>query len=227
MMNMQFSLIHPSRGRVEIARQTIELWLNNADDKSNIEYILSVDVTDPHLRRYKQLAMDLGINIHIAMNKSAIEAINRATKKSVGRIIIVVSDDFLCEQGWDTSLLNELEGKEDYLVKTRDGIQPTLVTLPLLDRKYYNRFGYVYQPEFQHLFSDQEMTAVAMMLGRLIKSDLFFEHIHYSTGKFQKDEISERNDKSWNQGKKVFNQHLKTNFGIENPVMKYSDIKWQ
>lgn len=226
-METLITIIHPSRSRPEQAEATIKLWLGNATHKDQIQYILSVDHNDKDLKRYKAIAERNGINTHIALNKSAIEAINRAARKAQGNILIVVSDDFLCEEGWDEKLLKELEGKEDYLVKTRDGIQPTLVTLPILDKKYYNRFGYVYSPDFVHMFCDQEMTSVAMMLGRLIKLDLFFEHIHYSTGKFKKDAISERNDKSWNQGKKVFNEHLKTNFGIENPVMNYSEIKWQ
>lgn len=226
-MQYKISIIHPSRSRPEQAELIIKLWLRNAKDQSKIQYILSVDHNDKDLNRYRRISEVYGVKLHIAMNKSAIEAINRATRKSEGNLIIVVSDDFLCEKDWDEKLLSELEGKEDYLVKTVDCIQPTLITLPVMDRAYYNRFGYVYEPGYLHMFCDEEMTTVGHMLGKVIKSDIVFEHIHYSTGKFQKDSISTKNDKTWNQGKKYFQERLKRNFGIENPLIKHSEIKWQ
>lgn len=211
---MQYSIIHPSRSRPEQAEATIKLWLENAKDKSNIEYLLSVDHNDKDLKRYKAVAERNGIKTHIAMNLSAIEAINRAARKAQGNIFIVVSDDFLCEEGWDEKLIKELEGKEDFIVKTQDGIQDWIITLPILDRKYYERFGYVYYPGYQHLFCDTEMTAVADLTGRKITSQLLFEHQHYSTGKTKKDAINAKNDATWGQGKKLYNNRKKINFGI-------------
>lgn len=225
-MPYNISIIYPSRSRSGIASPTIERWLNNAKDTDNIEFILSVDIDDPQLRLYKSISTNYSIQLHVAKNKSAIEAINRATRKSTGNLIIVISDDFICEADWDVKLLGELEGKVDFIVKTKDGIQPTLITLPIMDRKYYDRFGYVYEKGYFHMFCDEEMTTVGHMLGRVINSDIVFEHIHYSTGKFQKDSISVKNDKTWTQGKKHFNERLKTNFGIPNPLVTHKQIKW-
>ncbi len=213
-MQYNISIIHPSRSRPVQAEQTIKLWLDNARDKSTTEYILSVDIDDRCLKRYKELSSKYGTRTHVAKNKSAIEAINRATRRSHGNIIIVVSDDFLCEKDWDFKLLKELEGKEDFIVKTRDGIQEWIITLPILDRTYYNRFGYVYFPEYKHLFCDTEMTSVADLTGRKIVSELFFEHAHYSIGKNDKDAINIKNDLTWNQGKKLYNMRKAINFGL-------------
>ena len=74
---------------------------------------------------------------------------------------------------------------------------------------------------------DEEMTIVALMLGKYIKSDLFFEHRHYTTGKFKKDEISIRNDSSWGQGQQLLEYRAKNNFGITNPLIKREDIVWK
>lgn len=211
---MQYSIIHPSRSRADIAKETIKIWLGNAKNPQDIEYILSVDINDPQLSRYKKLSAELGIKTHVAMNKSAIEAINRAAKKTTGRILVVVSDDFLCEPDWDVKLLKELEGKEDFIVKTQDGIQDWIITLPVLDRKYYERFGYVYFPEFHHLWVDAELFCVAWMTDKIIMSDLLFEHQHYSTGKSEKDAINNKNDKTWSQGQKLFNKRKAINFGL-------------
>lgn len=222
----KISIIHPSRNRPSQAAATISKWLLNADDKSQIEYILSVDTDDKDLRKYKEIAKVHGLRLLTNNNKTAIAAINYGAYYSTGNIIIVVSDDFDSPKGWDTSLLKETEEKEDFIVKTPDGIQKTLITLPIMDRIYYNRFGYIYFPKYNHMFCDQEMTTVGHYLGKVIDIPVLFEHQHYSTGQFKKDKISQKNDKTWSQGKKLFHDRLKTNFGIENPLIKYSDIVW-
>lgn len=226
-METFISIIHPSRGRPLEADKTIVHWMGNCLFSDKIEYVLSVDIDDRFINNYKRIAKKNGIKILINNNKSAIAAINYAAHYTKGSIIIVASDDFGCEQDWDLDLLKALEGKEDYLVKTKDGIQPTLITLPIMDRTYYNRFGYIYHPDYKHMFSDQEMTTVGHFLGKVITLDLLFEHHHYSTGKSKKDLVNIKNDKTWNQGKRMFNARLSINFGIENPVIKYNQIVWR
>jgi hypothetical protein len=96
-----------------------------------------------------------------------------------------------------------------------------------MDRAYYTRFGYVYYPGYRHMFCDQEMTAVGHLLGKVIDLDMTFEHMHYSVGKSNYDEINRKNDATWSQGEALFNERLKTNFGIDNPVVPYSSIVWK
>jgi hypothetical protein len=222
---MKISIIHPSRGRSEKAYTTVRDWTTKADNYNDIEYILSIDDSDTCA--YTFLPLTGLVKILISNNRSAIDAINNAAKVATGDLLIVVSDDFGCPEHWDTLLLEALEAKSDFLVKTQDGLQPTLITLPIMDRAYYNRFGYIYHPDYLHMFSDQEMTAVGHMLGRVVGLDLEFPHNHYSTGRNDRDAISRRNDATWAQGEKLFNERLKTNFGIEKPVMAYSNIKWR
>lgn len=214
---MRISIIHPTRYRLKQALNTRAKWLLNADGE--VEYIYSFDTDDTTVPMW----MD-GIR---NPNTSAIEAINRAAEVAAGDLFVVVSDDFNePPEHWDTLLLTELEGKSDFVLKTRDGIQNALVTLPILDRTYYNRFGYVYSPEYGHLFADTEMTVVSMMLGRYIKSDLAFLHNHYSIGKVDRDAVNEKNDLTWEQGEKVFWSRLLDNFGIDEPLIKYESIVW-
>lgn len=227
---MKISVIHPSKGRPEIAWRTIEKWLNYADIE--IEYILSLDSDDAHWYVGFLKPEWLGFEnpkviVKTYNNRSAVDAINNAAKDATGDLLVVVSDDFICPKYWSSKLLKALEGKSDFIVKTRDGLQPTLITLPILDREYYNRFGYIYFHGYVHMWSDTEMTAVGHMLGKVINVDMTFEHLHYSTGKSPKDEINVRNDLTWRQGEILFNERLKTNFGIKNPVMAYTDIQWR
>lgn len=215
---MKISIIHPSRSRPKQANATRDRWKTHADDHH--EYIFSLDTDDPTRHKYKGAILTNN-------NTSAIAAINYASSYATGDLLIVVSDDFDCPPHWDTLLLKALEGKSDFVVKTRDGLQKTLITLPIMDRTYYERFGYVYEKGYCHLFADQELTAVGHLLGRVVEVDLLFEHKHYSTGKSKKDDVNRRNDKTWDQGKKLFNERLKSNFGIAEPVIKYEEIVWK
>lgn len=229
---MKITLIHPSRNRPKEAFAAAVNWLSKADNLPNIQYILSLDEDDKSSEDYHQLFTgNIQYNMScIALthhNRSAIDAINNAAYKATGDLIIVMSDDFDCPEHWDTLLLQVVDGKSDFLLKTQDGIQKTLVTLPIMDRAYYSRFGYIYHPDYLHMHCDEEMTIVALMLGRYIKSDLLFEHLHYSTGKSEKDDINVRNDQTWAHGQSTLERRSQNNFGIERPLIKREDIVWK
>lgn len=218
---MRISVIYPTRNRSAIAMLNFLSWQEKTSFDIKVEWILSVDKDD--ISDYSWFPFSILYN----NNRSCIDAINNAAKIATGNVFLVMSDDFECVNGWNVLLAKEIGDKTDFLLKTDDGLQKTLVTLPILDREYYNRFGYVYNSDFRHMFVDQEMTAVSIMLGCYIKSDLKFLHNHYTTGKFNRDAISLRNDSTWHQGETLFNERLKTNFGIENPVIPYSEIQWR
>lgn len=229
------SIVHPTKGRKKQAMDTMAKWLFMADDPYSVEYIFSTDIDDIDkwcsqvaiVPKFIYSDQTKYISVLKNDNKSAIEAINNAAKRTTGDILLVVSDDTDCIEHWDALLLKALEGKSDCCVKTDDGLQPTLITMPVMDRIYYERHGYVYHPDYLHMFADQELTAIAMMTGKYIKLDLSFPHLHYSTGKSPKDEVNVRNDMTWKQGQRLFDRHLENNFGIENPVMAYTDIQWK
>lgn len=226
---MKISVIHPSRNRPQQAVLTAIKWMGMADNPDNIEYIMMCDFSDSEIAEYsKQFngRYKKSPSIYCEDNHSAIEAINNAARLATGDLLVVISDDFDTFFGWDTLLLKELKGKSDFLLKTQDGIQKTLVTLPIMDRSYYNRFGYIYHPDYQHMGCDVELTAVAMMTGRLIPSQLQFPHNHYSTGKTVKDTINEKNDLTYAHGDMILTEHLKNNFGIKNPLIQYNQIQW-
>lgn len=222
---MKISIIHATRRGAQ-AWNAINMWLWDASHKTPIEYILSVDSDDTYNYNFSGVLDFKEFKVIRNKNRSAVDAFNNGAKVVTGDLFICISDDMACFDGWDISLLKEVSGKSDFYLKVQDGIQPTLVTLPIFDRLYYNRFNYVWNPAYRHMHCDQEATAVAIMTGHYIKSDLLFPHNHYSTGKFKKDAISRRNDSTWQQGERLFNERLKTNFGLEHIVKPYSEIKW-
>lgn len=211
------SIIHPSRSRPQQAYKTARKWLDNIG--ADCEYILSIDKDDPQLSEYykrfhvPEMFRNEGI-IYENNNRSAIDAINNAAKVATGNILIVISDDFDCPPLWGKQLLDLTQGKEDWILKTYDGIQPRLITLPIMDRKYFNRFGYIYFPEYKHTFADKELTEVGHILGRVLQANMQFLHKHYSVTDGIRDEVSVRADATVEQGKKLYHERRAINFGL-------------
>jgi len=215
----KISLIHPSRSRSSKAIEVAKRWIAQAGEQ--VEYILSIDSDDPEKALYYHLF--LGRRIICKDNRSAIDAINNAAKEATGDIFVVVSDDFDCPSQWATSLLRCVEGRTDWIAKTNDGIQRWIITLPIMDRAYYDRFGYIYHPDYMHMFCDTHMTAVADLIGRKINLELRFPHNHYSVGKSDRDDINIRADKTWGQGEYTFMKHYRNNFGLVDPPGRITD----
>jgi len=216
---MKITVIHPSLSRSKQAAATVRNWLLKAQYPENIEYILSLDDTDD-IHAYR-VAFEEVKNMHgftgwvISDNKSAMDAINNAAVTASGDLFIVASDDFDCPNHWDATLLSFLEGKKDFIVKTDDGCQPWIITLPIMDRAYYDRFGYIYYPGYKHMFCDTEMTHVADLLGRKLRLPIKFPHNHYTQKQGQPfDGVNQKNDSTWSQGEALYLQRIKDNFGL-------------
>lgn len=203
---MKISLIHPSRQRPEKSFETINKWLNRADSKiEKIEIIISLDQDDPTIQRYRELyPLNQYRRIIIGDNTSAIRAINMGAFFAKGDILVVVSDDTDCPQGWDTILMDIAKKHNDWICKFQDGIQDWVITMPVMDRAYYQRFNYIYHPSYEHCFCDTELTCVAELTGRLITSKVNFPHKHYSVTGEGKDEVSEKADATFMSGRANF-----------------------
>lgn len=211
---MKFSLIHPSRSRERKSYNTICRWADRMYGHFNddVQLIVSVDIDDPQLSDYKDSYAD---EIFINANKSAVEAINNAAKFSNGDIIIVVSDDTDCPLYWDKILIDAIGKSKDFVMKVDDGIQKRIITMPIMDRAYYNRDGYIYNPIYSHSWSDTELTECAHLRGRVItRMDIKFPHQHYSVTGEQPDELYKRNDRTHDRDRHLYQNRKRINFGL-------------
>jgi hypothetical protein len=228
------AVIMPSRGRPEKSLETFRKW--DCNSPYNFQYILSLDIDDPLLNVYMDIYPDFfslthtenNCRILVNKNRSAIDAINKAAEYSWADKLIVVSDDSEPCQSWPDYIHMAVSGKRDWILKVQDGIQPWLITQPIMDRTYYDRFGYIYHPDYQHMFCDTELTCVADITGRKITSNILFPHKHYSVTKEKPDAIARKNDSTWNQGEKLFLDRYERNFDLP-PGGKIQDngmINW-
>ena len=101
-----------------------------------------------------------------------------------------MSDDFVAPPGWDRLILEEIPNtSHEAVVRVSDGIRnDALMCMAILTRKRYERFGYVFHPSYQSMYSDNEFTEVAYRDGVVIDAThIVFEHRHPLAGKAQWD----------------------------------------
>lgn len=207
------SIIAPSRGRPQQSFETTNKWILKAGMK-DLEVIVSVDKSDPLFYHYTNAYEHSGFMVCVNETDNSVGAINLAASLSHGNILIVVSDDQEPASSWATKILRYTEGRQDWVLKVQDGIQPKIITQPIMDRIYYQRDGYIYYPGYEHLFCDREFTDVAHLRKRVITKNLRFLHRHYSVLKKQPDEQYKRSNLTYEQGKKLYLERKKINFGL-------------
>ena len=91
------------------------------------------------------------------------------------------------------------------------------MTMSIIGRKYFDRTGYIYNPEYVTWFSDEEETEKAKLLGKYqFINQRLFGHNHYILGTGIKDELNKRNDQSVliEKDRETFNRRKLINFGV-------------
>lgn len=228
---MIISLLHPSYGRPQKARETYEYWMAQASGKIEIEHILSIDFSDPLCEDYEMISTEdgkefkrFGANSRsiIDHNSCVVEATNQAAQIAKGKILIYLSDDFKCPKDWDQLVLNQFYEQKYFitespaLLKVDDCLQPfhvRVLTIPIMNRALYNKLGYFWHPEYKSMFVDQDLYEVCAKNGWMIYApELKFPHEHCSLGKAERDETYIRSEANWNQGKAIFERRQSEGF---------------
>lgn len=211
------SLLHPSRGRPKKAEETYQRWVFQM--VTHVDYILSIDVYDPYLGEYIDLSLSRPFRPLIGDNKSVVEATNSAAYHSKGDVLVYLSDDFGCPDGWDTAILKEFEGvTEPMMLKVDDCLQDFKVgvcTIPIMNRTLYEKLGYFWHPDYKSMHVDVDLFETCKKLN-VIKyaPHLKFPHNHYSNGKAAHDETYKRSEGNWDQGLQVLKRRRAQGFPI-------------
>ncbi len=193
--------------RPSVALTAANDWLSKSTDPANVEIIFGVN---------KQEHVDV-LGHHAYLFESARPGVT-ATATCLTRlfggkdkdIIVLASDDFTCEKGWDAHLEKEYENFDGALI-VNDGykIGTNIIPIPVVCGSFLSRLnGIAYHPAYNHFFSDEELFYVVQEIGNVkdlrgTKSPLF-AHKHWSFGGRKKDDFDNRNNKWWDADKKMF-----------------------
>lgn len=134
-------------------------------------------------------------------------------------ILINMSDDMeFIQPGFDTLILQDYAkfAVGDVLMHYPDqAAGAALITMAIMDKKYYERFNYIYNPEYKSLFCDNEQQEVAKLLGRyvFIKRRLF-NHNHPAWGLAPVDALMTWTESFYYEDKTTFERRKLINFGV-------------
>lgn len=184
----------------------------------NFEHILSIDDDDPKRLIYLEL-FPWGYKTVVNNNKSVVEATNFGATYANGDILVYLSDDFDCPNGWIELIEKEFEGvTEPMMLKVDDCLQRFdvgVLTIPIMNRPLYERLKYFWHPDYKSMHVDVDLFETCKKLG-VIKyaPHLKFPHNHYSNGKAPKDQTYTRSEGNWDQGLQVLKRRRAQGFPV-------------
>lgn len=177
----------PTRGRPKQFCEVVNAMKSSAESIETMSFLVSLDNDDPTRSEANLCMAGTGLDswVSFADSASKIDAVNRDLNEHPRPwdILVVASDDMWpVAQGWDMIIRNDMARHFpdlDGMLWYPDGFQKRITTMPIMGRKFYQRFGFVYHPSYRSFWCDNEQTAVAQAHGKLVYIDQqLFEHRH-------------------------------------------------
>jgi hypothetical protein len=179
-------LIHynfATRNRPQKMADAINTIIDLSTDK-NYTIGLTIDDDDSTTLNSSQLADILQsdqIKLNPGRSNCKVHAINRGMAGWIGDIAVNMSDDMrFIKRGFDGDIIQAFQGEGDQFVHFPDGrVNKILPTMSIMGRSYYERFNFIYHPDYHSLWCDNEAMDMAQQLGRYKFIDLqIFSHEH-------------------------------------------------
>jgi len=186
--NMKILYKFPSRGRPKRFKKTMINHLEKLSNKHEYKFIFTFDVDDEKMNNdeIKNFIKKLNINYEVfyGFSKTKIEAINANLENQDFDILILLQDDMVAElENYDEiicDIFDKSETKLDTVIHFNTYRWANLLDVwCVMGKEYYDRFNYIYHPEYRSIYCDNEYTEVAKILNRYIFSEICpFYHDH-------------------------------------------------
>jgi hypothetical protein len=173
---MKILLKYPSRSRKDWFINTLSLYRSMLSGNNPYEFRITMDVDDPSMNNASVrgfLADQPNLTYYYGHHRSKVEAINADMSDMDWDILILVSDDMIpMEKGFDqiiVDLMQEHFPDTDGALHFNDGLygQDVTITLSIMGRKLYQRFNYIYAPEYYSFWCDNEFTDAVRELKKV------------------------------------------------------------
>ena len=225
-MEKKFKIIVklPTKKRKEKFFSTIDIFYNLCLDIENIHFLITLDDDDDEMNNEEvktKLSSYKNLTYYFDHSTSKLYATNRDLEKYTDwDIMVLASDDTIPKiHGWDEIIRNNMMTHypdTDGVLWFNDGYQGNrLNTLPILGKKYFDRFGYVQYPEYKSCFADNEFMEVSKILKKFTYfNDVIIEHQHPDWGFGQTDYVHNENLVNFSYDSNLFNNRKNINFNL-------------
>ncbi len=183
---MKLLIKFPTRQRRGQFFKILDIYYSKLKSLENTKFFITLDTDDEamnnadvraRLGEYKNLIYVYG------ESKNKIHAVNRDMERVHGwDILLLASDDMMpVADGYD-QIIGDKMAKHfpdtDGVLWFYDGRNKKGNTLSILGRKYYERFGWIYNPVYTSFACDEEYRVVADLLGKQRRFDsVIIKHI--------------------------------------------------
>jgi hypothetical protein len=209
-------------------RNKVFACIENIIDQSTIDdylILLSFDIDDYEMQgnvvKDRLDAYGSRVKAYWGMSESKVAAINRDICFVDGwSILCNHSDDFwITSKGFDTAVIKAM----DHYFPDGDGMlhfpdqvaKERLCTYQIVGKKYFDRTGYIYNPEYKSLYADNEEFLKAKTLGKYEFIDLkYLEHRHPIWGYGKADEQLRHTESFYDVDRATFLRRQAENFGL-------------
>lgn len=217
---------YASRSRPDLFYRGLISIFNNSISQ-NFVVLVTLDENDPTIEKYKKMINDFPTNqlvVIIGQSKNKIDAINRDLDKFTEPwdILVNMSDDMVfTKYGFDNTIRSGFLTyfpKGDGFLHFHDNCQNRLATMSIIDKKYFNRFGYIYHSDYVSVYCDNEAQDVAKILSRYAymgDSIRILEHLHpLHNPMIKMDSQYVHTESFYSQDEATYNRRKKINFEL-------------
>jgi len=191
MKDVTILFLYPSRSRPKKFQEGLDSIKSNLVRPELAEFVFVADEDDAAIEQYLEIYRANNVIYYGGKSDSKIHAVNRGMAHAPNKwdIVFLMSDDmFVTQNGFDDTIRNDFAEHfpdGDGLLHYNDGFQKgDCCTLSIIGRKYYERDGYVYNPNYTGLWCDVEATEVAHIRGKhkyMGDNKILFKHVHPAT----------------------------------------------
>jgi len=221
---MKLLIKFPTRGRKEKFFEVLNKYYEYLENLDNTKFLITCDNDDLTMNNdevkklfntYKNLEVIYGVS------KTKVDAVNRDMDKSGEYdIILLASDDMIPQiHGYDNIVrekMKEYYPDTDGVLWFSDGYQKNkLNTLCILGKKYYERFDYIYQPNYKSCWCDNEFMEVSKILNKCTYFDtIIIKHEHPDWGFGKRDKVHQLNHINFIYDRTIFQKRREIGFQL-------------
>lgn len=204
---VKISVIHPTRGRPEMATESYKRRMAAISGAYNIEYIFAVDDDDETMKDWTPPGVAKVVR---GTSRGPVDAYNRALWAATGDVVAQAHDDLYPPKDWDKLIVQALgDLSQPRVLHVDDGCsanpdKPWLLTVLNGTMAWFRKAGYFYWPGYPAMMCDDDVSRKAEREGAIIAA----KHIKYqhAWGGPEADETYKRayTSTNWDEGRKVF-----------------------
>jgi len=231
--NLRIMVQLATRNRKEKFLDCLALHARTMSGAYDVFFNISCDIDDIEMNNDETISAIRSIYdkcyISFNANSNKVEAINIGVSDKNFDVLVNTSDDMSPnpDYKWDEEIRAGFETYfPDYngVLHFNDGSSGEgLNTLCIMGRPYYDRFGYIYHPDYKSFFCDDEFTKVSYKLDKAIyinKPIIIHDNIgvYGSKNYHQYDETYERNKINDQHDSEVFGKRRYKNYYLNEPT---------